>query len=301
MWNFCEAIGWDIEFRQLDAGQLNAHATVIAGQDVQIIKFNLDKGFHQLGAGPEGMLTFGILDVDIPKITWCSEDMPGGTMANFNMESGFDCVSGAEFKGYGILLRPELLQRFAEQSGVAADVEKLAKQNVNWNSVTTLALGKRLGVICREAVKLGYDAFNEQSEFINYEIGLAVIEELTRDTSNQDVIRTAHRSKVLRKALEILNDPDELPIPVSELCERSGTSPATLHRIFLSEYGVPPKAYIRSRCLSAVRDKLAHAPLDCLVSDVANRWGFWHMGQFARDYFKLFGELPSQTLKRSAE
>ncbi|MCK5375915.1 MAG: helix-turn-helix domain-containing protein, partial [Acidobacteria bacterium] len=33
------------------------------------------------------------------------------------------------------------------------------------------------------------------------------------------------------------------------------------------------------------------------VTDVANNWGFWHMGQFAADYRKMFGELPSQTLQ----
>ena len=30
-------------------------------------------------------------------------------------------------------------------------------------------------------------------------------------------------------------------------------------------------------------------------ANVAHRWGFWHMGQFARDYRRLFGELPSET------
>jgi AraC family ethanolamine operon transcriptional activator len=36
------------------------------------------------------------------------------------------------------------------------------------------------------------------------------------------------------------------------------------------------------------------------VADIAIRWGFWHMGQFARDYRAMFGELPSETLKKSA-
>ena len=35
------------------------------------------------------------------------------------------------------------------------------------------------------------------------------------------------------------------------------------------------------------------------VADVANEWGFWHMGGFAADYRKLFGELPSTTLNRA--
>ena len=36
------------------------------------------------------------------------------------------------------------------------------------------------------------------------------------------------------------------------------------------------------------------------VADIANGWGFWHMGQFAADYRRQFGELPSETLARRA-
>ncbi|NIU08828.1 MAG: helix-turn-helix domain-containing protein, partial [Phycisphaerae bacterium] len=35
------------------------------------------------------------------------------------------------------------------------------------------------------------------------------------------------------------------------------------------------------------------------VSDIANRWGFWHMGQFASDYRRFYGKLPSETLMKS--
>jgi len=34
------------------------------------------------------------------------------------------------------------------------------------------------------------------------------------------------------------------------------------------------------------------------VSDVAERYGFWHLSQFAADYRWLFGELPSETLRK---
>ena len=35
---------------------------------------------------------------------------------------------------------------------------------------------------------------------------------------------------------------------------------------------------------------------DTKILNIANDWGFWHMGQFAADYKSLFGELPSETL-----
>lgn len=34
------------------------------------------------------------------------------------------------------------------------------------------------------------------------------------------------------------------------------------------------------------------------VTALATRWGFWHMGQFTKDYKRLFAELPSETLKK---
>jgi len=34
-------------------------------------------------------------------------------------------------------------------------------------------------------------------------------------------------------------------------------------------------------------------------SDIANVWGFWHMGDFAQRYRRLFGELPAEQLIKS--
>jgi AraC-like DNA-binding protein len=34
------------------------------------------------------------------------------------------------------------------------------------------------------------------------------------------------------------------------------------------------------------------------ITDVAIYWGFWHISQFAIDYQRFFGELPSQTMNR---
>ena len=46
-------------------------------------------------------------------------------------------------------------------------------------------------------------------------------------------------------------------------------------------------------CDAAGRD-----PSTTRVTDVANEWGFWHLGQFAADYRRHFGELPSETFER---
>ncbi len=72
-----------------------------------------------------------------------------------------------------------------------------------------------------------------------------------------------------------------------------------MRNAFLERFGVSPKAYLQALRLNGVRRVLRRSdPLNSKVSNVANYWGFWHMGQFAADYRRLFGELPSDTLRK---
>jgi transcriptional regulator GlxA family with amidase domain len=65
--------------------------------------------------------------------------------------------------------------------------------------------------------------------------------------------------------------------------------------------GMSPTAYVR-----AVRLDRVHADLLCpagtgSVSDVAMKWGFFHLGRFAQQYRDRFGVLPSQTVRRTLQ
>ena len=70
-----------------------------------------------------------------------------------------------------------------------------------------------------------------------------------------------------------------------------------MHYAFTERFGMPPAHYMKVHRLNGARNDLCLEP-PVKVSDAANKWGFWHLGQFANDYEKLFGELPSDTLSR---
>ena len=293
------AVGWDWDFRQLDSGKLTARATAIGNHNVQVIKFQLNRGFHQLGCAPDGLLTFGVVSPGVQGFKWCSRNLSGGSLLNFNMQSGFDGVSLAGFSGYTVILRPQYLQFLAGQMDISTPVEYLIADQTDWFSQRTMMLGKRLDTIYRKISRLGTEVLNEYSEIINEEIGFTILGELTGTTVLSKPDTTLNKAIILKNTLEILNDPDRLPITVAKMRELVGVSSSSLNRLFLSEYGIPPKSYLRSRCLSAARDALACSSPKTKVADIANRWGFWHMGQFAGDYRRMFGELPSDTLKRN--
>ena len=104
---------------------------------------------------------------------------------------------------------------------------------------------------------------------------------------------------VLQRALDYIEANAHKPITVLELSKVSGAGVRTLEYAFRDYFDVTPKTYLKSRRLIAVRRELRRSPnTDALIHEVAGRWGFWHMGQFAADYRSFFGELPSETMKK---
>lgn len=78
-------------------------------------------------------------------------------------------------------------------------------------------------------------------------------------------------------------------------------SARTLQTQFRSAYGCTPMQYLRDlRLRNARRDLLSSAGEES-VTDIAMRWGFYHLGRFSAVYSDQFGELPSRTLGRSRE
>jgi AraC-like DNA-binding protein len=59
-------------------------------------------------------------------------------------------------------------------------------------------------------------------------------------------------------------------------------------------------AQLRDARLSAARqDLLDGDPTNgATVAEIARRWGFAHLGRFARAYRDAYGETPAQTLRR---
>jgi AraC family ethanolamine operon transcriptional activator len=86
---------------------------------------------------------------------------------------------------------------------------------------------------------------------------------------------------------------------VPQICTVANVSERTLQYAFRRYVGMTPLTYLRICRLNSVRRELRASNPDATVTAVALRYGFLHLGRFASDYHKLFGELPSQSLIRA--
>ena len=290
-----QAVNWDLDFRQLAPGRLDARVSVIGSEVLEIVRFQFNTPFHQLGSPPRDCLVFAFPDPVTTDVRYYGEEALGGSMLNLNMHNGLDSVSAAGFVGYAVILRRDHLARMCRQLGGTDPTESISHNGSQWHSENTRLIATKLNALYQHADRNTLP-LSEFTGLLNDDLPHAIATELGSTEVDLHSGTRANKVRTLKRAMEILNDQDQLPISVAELCSKAAASSSSLNRIFLAEYGVSPKAYIRSRCLSAVRDELSSAPPDSSISDIANRWGFWHMGQFARDFRKLFGELPSERL-----
>ena len=105
--------------------------------------------------------------------------------------------------------------------------------------------------------------------------------------------------RIFEDIVDLVNSRADSHLRLVDLCTAGQISERTLNNLFRKEFGLTPKAYVKGQRLFRVHKDLWHASSSrTSVTAIANHWGFWHMGQFAADYRKLFGELPSETLKR---
>ena len=100
----------------------------------------------------------------------------------------------------------------------------------------------------------------------------------------------------VRRAREVALAHPDTPLRVQDLCRELRIPRRTLQDSFQIVLGISPLSYVHMlRLDGARRSLLAGTP----VKEVADTWGFWHWSRFSGAYRRLFGELPSATLKRT--
>ncbi len=104
----------------------------------------------------------------------------------------------------------------------------------------------------------------------------------------------------VKRALSYLHEHADEAITMETLVEQSGVSARSLYAGFRNFQNASPMAVLKSERLHRARaDLLAADPAHITVTEIATKWHFFHLGRFAADYRKAFGEAPSATLNRS--
>ena len=274
---------------------------MLATPNIIIQHYFFPHAIHQCGVAPEGFTTFG-LPFGGFHLNWASRDNANAILLNFNNPSGFDAAVGSGFHAISLSISDELLNHEAELMGLLSSPGLGGGQSVlrTGQDQKLDQLRRFLQFLCSRTIANSDpdDAswiFSQLEDEVPVQL-LAALSELHQ--APKDIPLRA-RQKGLRKAIEFINENAFENPNIPEICAASCLSWRSLDRAFKECFGIGPKRYTLQLRLTRVRQMLKVAPTSARISDIANAWGFWHMGDFAQKYRSFFGLYPAEQLKIS--
>jgi AraC family ethanolamine operon transcriptional activator len=284
--------GWNQRYAQLSSGHFEGAIVELLFDDINLFAESTNQALFQSGKLEAGLCAVGIPLRAVKAGTFCGETMRDGAAHIFSGSDGFEFYSPARLVMGGIVA-PEsalpdwLLERRADDRAhlrnVAPEVMRSASEFLSM-----------VFALCKQRPSL------LQSENFRRQLRSGVLCCLV-DILDDEAPFQAHaatpykRWNLVRQAREILHGEHDGSMDIEQLCRELGVSRRTLQYSFQEQVGMNPVAYLRAQRLNGVRQMLKQGNG---VTDAATAWGFWHFGHFSQEYKKLFGELPSDTLRR---
>jgi AraC-like DNA-binding protein len=102
----------------------------------------------------------------------------------------------------------------------------------------------------------------------------------------------------VRKARNFIESHLHEDIKLGDIAAATQVCSRLLQKAFSHHCGCSPMRFLTQSRLQRIRQELEAAPSDIKIVDVMMQYGFTQGGKFAKEYQQLFGEKPSETLKR---
>ena len=211
-----------------------------------------------------------------------------------------DMVWSADCEQLIVYLRRDAVEAFASaqvpgESAAAVEFDPLV--NLDTPAMRTWL---RLVTLAREELEHDDTLITNPAAATHYE--QVLIATLLASQPNNTMIWSPPKSgsgatRAVRIAVDLMLAQPDHPWQVSDLAARAGVSSRTLQEAFRRDRDVSPLEELRRiRLDRAHADLLAGTPATTSVSEVACRWGFFHLGRFSQTYRVRYQQLPSQTL-----
>jgi AraC family ethanolamine operon transcriptional activator len=294
------ARAWDLEFSQLDRGLFDGELAQIGNERINLSTARFNRHLFQKGVPPQGLRTFAIPADNAQQFLWRRKEISGEQVLAFPKGSELNAVSRPGFQVFTLSFSEDILAETIESLELSPSQNLLANNEVGTLHPESLhSIRQWLQGFFRDLVQ---DTIQGDSSFLQDILEHELPGRLLKGLAFQQAFPPPSlplREKALKRVEDYLEAFPTTPHTVRELCRVAQTSERTLEYAFLERFGVSPKTYLQAFRLNGVRKALRVAdPALESVTALATRWGFWHMGQFAKDYKRLFAELPSETLKK---
>ena len=293
---------WNQSYNQISSGSFRGTVSEVWIGDMQVFREVTTQSVVEHGQAWAGSRLFGVPMAMSGNGSFCDRPLRDDSLFTFGPGAEFSVQSPKEFDVVGIAIKEEDYQRAVTSlAGAGSTRLSLADPAV---------LSCRSGLAeLRAFLDSLFDVLDENPAILSHAtvqktVYSALMGHLCGSMQAASDIPAPLATYQARKAIveaarnHVLANPYDA-VTIAELCEVLNTSRRTIQYCFHEVLNTNPVQYLRAIRLNSVRRELRAAnPATTQVQDVAARWGFWHMSHFASDYRAMFGELPSDTLRK---
>jgi AraC family ethanolamine operon transcriptional activator len=292
---------YDLDICQIDRGQFNGSLQQIQYGSVFINSVSSTRRFEIFGSAPPGLRTFGIPGKNCLPFIWRNKLSDGHSIQIYKPGTELEMITQPFFEAIDFSITEEAFNELLQQWQLPELDKLIAKREmVICKPDIMQLLRKTLKTICL-AINNNPGLLSHNTalqDLIKFEIPNLLSQALMQAESQDIKTMPNKRSYALNTAIDYIQATPHKNISLNAFCIENNINERTLQRAFFEHYGITAKAYIKAHRLNHVFKKLSASNANSTqISEVAGNHGFWHMSQFATDYRRHFGELPSETLK----
>jgi AraC family ethanolamine operon transcriptional activator len=293
------ARGVNMDITQLDAGSFQTNVAQLKVRN--ILASLITSTRHLRLQGNVNYLTVSFLTGQSGSPKWRGISVAINDVVAANANEVFDLVTPPELEAYCVSLvgnaeatlrnlgGPVLARKLARWAGPIACDPTAVQEMCRWFAEQF------------DGFNCDTDIENERALSLEVEFLLRLAACMRAGFSTRKVeSMPPGRIDVVHRVEQHLLDDLAIPQTVDDLCDIGNTSRRTLEYSFRDYFGTSPKRFIKALKLNAARNDLLAANFGTeQIVEIASGLGFTHMSQFSTDYRQMFGEKPSETLRRS--
>lgn len=292
---------WHQEYDQFSAGVFTGKITELWLPDLQLFIESTSQALHQTCVAWPDALWFGIPVSRVDTAQIGAAEIPNDGVAIRPGGTEFELWTPVNYDILGIVVQEEAFARYAQDVEHVDGYSLLRQYKVAGldPEAKDRAGQALLNMLYRvDMPQPGADTATTH-QILQDHVLMHLVSLLMTAIPPENRVTTTflHRRRIVRKVREyVLEHPDE-SISIPTLCRMFHVSRRTLQYCFEDVVGMSPITYLRTVRLNEVRRRLFFGGRYGQVTEVAMSWGFRHLSQFSIDYQKLFGVLPSETVR----
>ena len=292
------ALIWNLDFRQLSRSESKTLGVQLSVGGMFMSRTAFGCQLDQRAESPEGMYTFALALKRCSPIYINGKNVKPGSLILLGKNRDHRSISRSGFEVFTYSIPQYLLDEWFENVARASFREHFHDEStvleLNDKQVDTVAAVYQIG----ESIVRNQRPYIEETLLV--EVFLTAIRDIYKEPQQHRLNLMNRRQDLVNQVLIYGRECSNSKLSVTSLCHRLGISERRLQQVFKTEIGdLTPKSYLLSQRLYLAYRMLRNTePVVGGVSHVAEMLEFSNLSKFSEAYYRLIGELPSDTLKR---